>query len=207
MCPGALTEPEVQLQQRLQPEVGERPGRPRLGRAVPADEVCRGARREARRCQRGGRSDHPVEHDRHPARGGPEDEPGQRGVLQAAEFGEGAERVGGVEAGAAQGGADHLDLVGEHRRVAAGAGAGDLAGVGAGVGRNERRGRGGVADAEIAGCQQPITLVGESAGHLDPDDDGCRRLVPGERGGGRQVLGAVGDPVLPEPHSVGRRHR
>ena len=48
--------------------------------------------------QGGRRGDHAVEDHRHPARGGAEDEAGQRGVLQAADRGQHAERVGRVGA-------------------------------------------------------------------------------------------------------------
>ena len=146
---GPLAEPELEVEQRAEPERAEPEPVPRLGREVPRDHVRDGRRLQARGDERRRGDDEPVEHDREPFRCGAQRDPREDRDLEPAERGEHVDGV--VEA--AVGGerpVDHLRLPAHAVRVEPGSRPAD------GGGRNaEQRcvegARGGrVPDAHVA---------------------------------------------------------
>ncbi|HEY5400112.1 MAG TPA: hypothetical protein VIL16_32470, partial [Trebonia sp.] len=153
------------MQQRLQAELVEDGGVGELPAALAGDERALHGRFQADREQRRDRGDQAVEHDRDPAFGRREGDARQQRDLRSAEGRRQDTRVAqfGTVVGArpGEGAGDDLALALHHRRV--GAGTQTDGGLGGEVEQRaaQRRGHGGVADADLA--QADETVVREAA--------------------------------------------
>ena len=126
-----------------------------------------------------------------------QDESGQRGVLQPPDGGQRTEGIRGVGLVEREGSLNDQALVGVHVIVSAGAASGDQGHRCAGENRDEGAGRGGVADAHVAGDETARPCLDRLLGGLDAHLDGSSGLIPGHGGFDGEVAGAPGNFAIP----------
>ena len=87
-CAGTLTEPQPQIDDRLEAEMLEHRARTRFGRAVTGDDIGEDSVAVRNRGEQGCARDHAVDHDRNTMRRAGDDEAGERGDLEPADLGQ-----------------------------------------------------------------------------------------------------------------------
>ena len=125
--PAALAEAELQVEQRSQAQMIEGSGRPRLRRSVAGDQIRHDVGAGGGGHARGGQGDDAVEYHRYPQHCSAQTEPGERGDLQPAHFGQQFARRGRRPA-ARQRVGHHCHLARQGGVVDTGSPAGDLGG-------------------------------------------------------------------------------
>ena len=189
-----LPQPQAEVEQRAQAEIGEHEGVPGLRRAVRRDHEtgCRG--REPGGHERGGACDEAVEEDDAALGGRAEADAGQDRKLEATHGREHANGIGRVHRVDRERTAHGLDLPGEPGVVEPGTTPAHRLGIRGEERRTERGGRGGVADAHVAGRDDPAPARGELRGDLRSAPEPRKGLV----GRHRRALRGIRRPG-PEP--------
>jgi len=138
-----------------------------FGTAVAEDHVVARGGRKHGGDEGSGAGDEAVDHHRFPQFRAAEHQPGDAADLEAADFGEKVDAVGGVGVVEFDSAPDHRRLVGEFLRVEPGAAPDERSRVGgAGKHGNDRRRRRRVADPHLAGGED-VGIRGERFGDAD----------------------------------------